>query len=221
MGGASLHKGGAALVSALQSRYLGWLVYVKPQFGHATGLHDRYLTMSVIMSWDDHTFRRIAQTGTYVNFTEGHFPEVKGCTMGLHPSRDANLADRKKRSHMDTDAPSGDTRDRTETIATYGDDQDQQVRIPDIGDKFHYRDHGYRVDAWLKRSEHTGRNLGPDNCPLEFCARDEAQYVSGYGVCGVIVRLSDVVITGRVPWTKDDLASARATAVALVGRQLR
>ncbi|MEU4576081.1 hypothetical protein [Nonomuraea sp. NPDC023979] len=94
---------------------------------------------------------------------------------------------------------------------------------PDIGDTFTRDGRSYRVTGWLKRSERTGalaRRLGPDSCPLQFCARDEAQYVSGYGICGVIVRVGDVVVTGRVPWTEDALASDRALAARLAGQRV-
>jgi hypothetical protein len=62
--------------------------------------------------------------------------------------------------------------------------------IPDIGDTFDHTflgsTHSYRVTAWLCRclSPRPGQSArtGPDNVPLQFCRRWEAEYVSGAGV---------------------------------------
>jgi hypothetical protein len=57
------------------------------------------------------------------------------------------------------------------------------------------------------------RGAGPDNVPLRFCLQHEAEYVTGSGVCGVIVRVTDVQVTRRVDWTPELLADERAMAV--------
>ena len=62
---------------------------------------------------------------------------------------------------------------------------------------------------------------GPDNVPLVVCRRDEAEYVEGVGVCGVIVRVSDVHADGRVDWPEELLASARHHAELLIGEVVR
>jgi hypothetical protein len=94
--------------------------------------------------------------------------------------------------------------------------------VPDIGDTFTEIDEGwpiprgYRVEGWLKRTER-GRKVGPDNCPLVFCSREEAEYVSGYGICGVIRRVADVVIDGRVSWSEEHLKGHRRRFALLIG----
>jgi hypothetical protein len=105
----------------------------------------------------------------------------------------------------------------------------------------------YRVDGWLRRQQprplpatEQGRltrqiidelraegkwpepeGHGPDKVPLEFCHRAQAEYVSGSGVAGVIVRVSDVKVDGRVPWKPELLADARRHANMLAGEPLR
>lgn len=105
----------------------------------------------------------------------------------------------------------------------------------------------YRVNGWLRRcpprplpATEQGRltqqiinelraegkwrepeGHGPDKVPLEFCRREQAEYVSGYGVAGVIVRVADVKVDGRVPWSQELLASARRHADMLAGEPLR
>jgi hypothetical protein len=106
-------------------------------------------------------------------------------------------------------------------------------------------EHSYRVTGWLRRrsprpepatpeeifvrsildealaKEGTDRRgHGPDNLPLEFCLRDEAEYVGGYGVGGTIRRVADVTVTGRVSWTEEHIAEQREHAVALAGEPL-
>lgn len=64
------------------------------------------------------------------------------------------------------------------------------------------------------------RGHGPDDCPLEFCLRGEAVYVSGYGVCGTIVRVVDVVSEGMVDWADDALADGVAAVERRAGQRL-
>lgn len=95
--------------------------------------------------------------------------------------------------------------------------------VPDIGDRFVHDGHGYRVTAWLKATEaRTSSTLaGPDRCAMEFCTREEAEYVGGYGVAGVLLRVADVRVSGRMPWSEEALNAARVNALALVGQHLR
>jgi hypothetical protein len=94
--------------------------------------------------------------------------------------------------------------------------------IPDIGDTFPHDGHKFRVSGWLKPAPRRplSRNVGPDHCPLMFCARDEAVYVSGSGVCGVIVRVADVEVIGRVNWSPEALDQARNRAQRLIGQEV-
>ena len=64
------------------------------------------------------------------------------------------------------------------------------------------------------------RGHGPDDCPLEFCLRSEAVYVSGSGVGGTIVRVVDVVSEGMVGWSDEVLAAEAAAADRLAGQRL-
>ena len=107
--------------------------------------------------------------------------------------------------------------------------------------------HSYRVTGWLKRWDRTpidpglserergrleelrrhldGQGLGPqgygpDNVPLVFCARDEAEYVCGAGVGGTIARVTDITVTGRAGWDSEALAAARQHAQLLIGERV-
>ncbi|WP_315782287.1 hypothetical protein [Bradyrhizobium sp. SZCCHNPS1003] len=98
-------------------------------------------------------------------------------------------------------------------------------RVPDIGETFEDGDppfrRGFRVSSWLKRAKRQhgmAQDVGPDNCKLVFCLRDEAEYVSASGVCGIIRRVEDVVITGRVPWSEEWIQESRSLAIRLVGK---
>lgn len=123
--------------------------------------------------------------------------------------------------------------------------------IPQIGDTFNYaftyrngyseKPEGWRVSCFFKRYvppplspevaelfesigmgfTPTARGAGPDNVPLVVCRREEAEYVEGVGTCGIIVRVSDVHVTGRVPWPEELLASERQHAEMLVGEVVR
>jgi hypothetical protein len=57
--------------------------------------------------------------------------------------------------------------------------------------------------------------MGPDNCPLMYCTREEAEYV---GVAGDrIARVADVHVHGRATWPNDLLDHHRAIAKANAG----
>lgn len=108
--------------------------------------------------------------------------------------------------------------------------------------------HSYRVDAWMRRRpvlpvhyEDEGRQrihemfaemiadgridmprgFGPDNVPLEWCRREDAEYVSGVGVAGTIQRIADVTVTGRVSWDEKTIQADRDFANSLAGEPLR
>jgi hypothetical protein len=123
--------------------------------------------------------------------------------------------------------------------------------VPQIGDTFEYafayrsghreRPERWRVSCFFKRYvppplppdiaelfesigmgfTPTARGAGPDSVPLVVCRREEAEYVEGVGTCGIIVRVSDVHVTGRVPWSEELLASVRHSAEVLIGEVLR
>lgn len=114
--------------------------------------------------------------------------------------------------------------------------------IPDIGDTFTVAgimapEH-YVVTSYFKRwvrppvAEHL-RDLveemdrkyppaghGPDNVPLVFCRREEAEYVGGRGVAGRIMRIEDVHVDGRVGWSEEHLAEERQMVELAAGERL-
>jgi hypothetical protein len=107
-------------------------------------------------------------------------------------------------------------------------------------------EHSYRVESWLRRRPPRGeprtaqeailwemldemtaadgidgpRGAGPDRVPLEWCHREEAEYVSGVGVGGTIQRVADVTVTGRVGWDEKTLRQHRDFADSLAGEPL-
>ncbi|WP_316196644.1 hypothetical protein [Bradyrhizobium sp. SZCCHNS3053] len=98
-------------------------------------------------------------------------------------------------------------------------------RVPDIGETFEVREypfkHRYRVTSWFKRAKRQhglAQDVGPDRCKLVSCLRDDAEYVGANGVCGIIRRVEDVVITGRVAWTEEMIDEERRYAISLVGQ---
>jgi hypothetical protein len=102
-------------------------------------------------------------------------------------------------------------------------------RIPDVGETFTITDRWskqrYRVEGWLKRTPSPHRpsiatECGPDRVRLMFCLRDEAEYVHGYGVCGCIVRIDDVVVDGKVSWPESEIEQMRLSAILFAGQYL-
>lgn len=97
---------------------------------------------------------------------------------------------------------------------------DTEPTVPDIGDRFtHNRGH-HTVTSWLKRHPAptiASRNVGPDNCPLVFCPREEAEYV---GFTGGILRVVDVQVTSRADWSDGAFAARRRSAALLYGHEV-
>lgn len=106
--------------------------------------------------------------------------------------------------------------------------------------------HKYRVSSWLRRRRPppvpddemsrlvsemlveirrkdpslAPRGTGPDSVPLEFCLREQAEYVGGSGVAGTIQRVRDITVDGRVSWSEQQLADERQRAISLAGEPL-
>ncbi|PPS89595.1 hypothetical protein [Streptomyces sp. MH60] len=112
------------------------------------------------------------------------------------------------------------------------------MSAPDAGATFEHEGHTYRVDGWLKRMAppeppggqrspfadilgellyETQQRTGPDRERLVFCTQDEAEYVSGYGVAGCIVRVRDVRVTGMVAWSPEEIRKHQERAVRMAG----
>lgn len=114
--------------------------------------------------------------------------------------------------------------------------------VPDVGtiveygmDSFGKKPATYRVSAWLKEATppppskydflnhllySTQQKVGPDEKRLEFCTREQAEYLSLSGIAGAIARVGDVKVVGRVNWSEEMLADERAQALALVGHRI-
>lgn len=110
----------------------------------------------------------------------------------------------------------------------------------------HTETDSYRVDGWMRRrpprpepsDEQSAltrqiiddliaegkmdppRGAGPDRVPLDFCHREEAEYVSGCGVAGTIQRVTDVTVTGRVRVDEALIQNGRDRANRMAGEPL-
>lgn len=106
--------------------------------------------------------------------------------------------------------------------------------------------HSYRVTGWMRRRPprpeprderealtrqiidemladgrlEPQRGAGPDGVPLEWCHREDAEYVEGAGVGGIIQRVADVTVTGRVSWDEKTIQEYRDLANSLAGEPL-
>jgi hypothetical protein len=78
----------------------------------------------------------------------------------------------------------------------------------------------FSYEIWLEDEQSGNGRHGPDKKRLVWCTREEAQYVTGSGVCGVIWRVGDCEITGKVTWSDAEIEEAREDALLLVGERL-
>ena len=92
-----------------------------------------------------------------------------------------------------------------------------------IGDPFNHDGRSYRITGFVKEIEipfqgendpnprkrimyqalvhlHNGKTSVRRKV---WCVANEAQWVNGYGICGVELPVADVVVTGRVNWPSD------------------
>jgi hypothetical protein len=77
------------------------------------------------------------------------------------------------------------------------------------------------LDQMMAEDRLEGRRLaGPDRVPLEWCRREDAEYVSAVGVAGTIQRICDVQVTGRVNWSEQMIQEQRHLAELSVGEPL-
>jgi hypothetical protein len=78
---------------------------------------------------------------------------------------------------------------------------------------------GDGVDTEIFREILVEEGKDPDNMKrLVYCRPEEADVVFGAGVCGCVVRLSDVTPEGTVDWPAEVLATQRAAVMGRVGR---
>lgn len=112
--------------------------------------------------------------------------------------------------------------------------------IPDICDriKIEGSDHCWRVTGWVKKSppldtsgledwekemhDQIAKERGPNAPPrLEWCTREEAEYVTGSGVCGIIKPIDQVKVVGRVEWPDEQIQEAHDRQKRRIGQSIR
>lgn len=107
---------------------------------------------------------------------------------------------------------------------------------PDIGSLVDYSkrktedaspwDYQYRVDGWVRfKTIEIPEWLRFDGESATkqvqvWCTREEATHVSLVGVCGALVPVEDVTVTGMVDWPEKHLAQARRDAMSRIGRPI-
>ena len=108
---------------------------------------------------------------------------------------------------------------------------------PDVGTVVEYEGNRYRVNGWLCEQTppdnavsfnniidqimyEAQQATGPDNKKLMFCHRSRAEYVHGSGTCGMIARLSEIKIVGRVSWPDEQIDHLREMAILRIGTSL-
>ena len=104
-----------------------------------------------------------------------------------------------------------------------------------LTDDHHFRDYNgkltrWRVTGYLKTAIrpkapnllaeflfHSSRGLGPDNQRLQWCTKEDAEYVALYSGCGSIARVTDCRKVGRVSWSGFLVADQEASSIRRVG----
>lgn len=104
---------------------------------------------------------------------------------------------------------------------------------PAFGAIFVHEGRRYRVKGFMKPATppqdpdsleailfETAREFTEDQVRLERCPRNEAVYVSGAGVAGCIVKITDIEVVGMVPWDPEFLAQQEQSSRRLWGQVL-
>jgi hypothetical protein len=107
---------------------------------------------------------------------------------------------------------------------------DERRIAPRICATFSYRGYNYRVVGYLKPAikpenlDWIGELLfevayecGPRKEKLQCCVCEEAMYVMGSGIAGVIAPIEDIVVTGMVNWPEERIKEAEERAARRVG----
>ena len=107
--------------------------------------------------------------------------------------------------------------------------------VPDIGTCFTYLEKKYYLFGWIKQSPDPKQNesatvydqfmiqdtIQPYNKKLEFCLRDEAEYVYGMGEEeSYIAHLTDITVNGRTKNPERTIERQRTVAVRIIGQKL-
>lgn len=53
---------------------------------------------------------------------------------------------------------------------------------------------------------------------LMFCRREDAEFVSGAGVCGCVAAIDKIEVIGRVSWSSEEIKESEDMALRMVGR---
>ena len=106
------------------------------------------------------------------------------------------------------------------------DDWKIDVGVPDVGDLVEYGGNQYRVRGWMRKRHQPSNIEVPhiidgilfyDNPPeavakLQWCYRDEAQFVALTGVAGAVAPIEQVRVVGKVTWPQEHIDEARQQA---------
>lgn len=107
--------------------------------------------------------------------------------------------------------------------------RDAPAPVPDIGDLFFASrapgdwPRSFSVSGWLRRQDDPPPGAppaGPDWVPLEWCRRDQAEYVAGFGRAAVIARTGDIRLRGRQSSNTRRTEMSRRHAARSAGRPL-
>jgi len=108
------------------------------------------------------------------------------------------------------------------------------VGVPDIGDRIEYKGDNYAVTGWMRErpkrkklderlEEQREWEILLDDVEyeaqqsvhgkkLEWCFRDEAQFVTYTGACGGVAPINEVKVIGKVNWPPEMLQRKREEA---------
>lgn len=109
-------------------------------------------------------------------------------------------------------------------------------KVKDDG-KPHPDKHSYRVTGWMKmvdpealKAKQAKLYKNPilndilidaahkrEGKLMMWCTREEATWVTGYGVCGVTHRIENIICDGYIAWSKEQIDEARKDALSNVG----
>jgi hypothetical protein len=106
--------------------------------------------------------------------------------------------------------------------------------IPEVGALVDYGTNGYgdgpahwRVNSYMRVAPEpevgtkdwideilfeAAQKCGPEKKRMQWCLPNEATHVALSGICGTIARISEIKVTGMVPWSEQALADEREHA---------
>lgn len=105
-----------------------------------------------------------------------------------------------------------------------------KLLAPQAGALFDYNGGKYRVKSWLREAPPRTPSQDPDSIDalideilwetahtsngtrFQYCVREDATHVSGSGVCGCLVPINAIRVTGMVSWPAEQLEEAHRHA---------